>query len=224
MGGINHQPCGSYLRLSTLLSKRLSLARSELELANNVLEDLILDELEEGFGTSVTGIVDRLRNSQSDLQGALGTLEDLRVQMKNLGYEDLPTLGTTDLIELGLFLTHEKVVENHAWTQVTQTMRTRGFYGMLEVFEQDISNLIVLTDKLAALVLENEPIASGGNLRIILEENRPGNFKVEFARLYSAWAGFQQIFLASSILSTELWYRFNDSGSLIDGTCVTSTN
>jgi len=38
--------------------------------------------------------------------------------------------------------------------------------------------------------------------------------------LYTAWAKFNQEFLASSICSTELWYSFNGLGSLTAGGIV----
>ena len=55
-----------------------------------------------------------------------------------------------------------------------------------------------------------------GKLNELLETNRPGNIKVEFARLYAAWGKFQQVFLASAMCSTELWYRYTGAGSLLD--------
>lgn len=51
MGGKNHQPCSGYLALSTKLSRSLSLANAELELANVALEDLILAELDGNTGS-----------------------------------------------------------------------------------------------------------------------------------------------------------------------------
>jgi hypothetical protein len=59
-----------------------------------------------------------------------------------------------------------------------------------------------------------EGIARKGEVTRTLEENRPGNIKEAFANLYCAWAKFNQDFLASSLLSTELWYAFNGYGSL----------
>lgn len=40
------------------------------------------------------------------------------------------------------------------------------------------------------------------------------SFKPGFAVLYTAWTKFNALFLASSLLSTELWYAFTGKGSL----------
>ena len=38
--------------------------------------------------------------------------------------------------------------------------------------------------------------------------------KAEFAKLYTKWNDFRARFLASSIISTELWYAHTGKGSL----------
>jgi len=48
MGAKNHQPCNEYLPDSIKLSRSLSLARVEMEMANIHLEDLLLTELRGG--------------------------------------------------------------------------------------------------------------------------------------------------------------------------------
>lgn len=57
--------------------------------------------------------------------------------------------------------------------------------------------------------------ASVGDLNLVLEQNQALNFRREFVVLYSAWASFEQAFLISSLISTEVWYRFNRFGSLV---------
>ena len=88
--------------------------------------------------------------------------------------------------------------------------------SLLDLFSKSVQGLIQLTDDLQGRVIENKGSASRGELNLVLEQNRPGNFKVEFARLYTAWGKFHRIFLASSMLSTELWYAYTLRGSLLD--------
>jgi len=75
--------------------------------------------------------------------------------------------------------------------------------------------LMLETRGLRMAIVDTTAAANVGKLNLVLEENRSGNFKQEFARLYCAWAKFQQLFLASSMLSTDLWYRNCGVSSLL---------
>jgi len=52
----------------------------------------------------------------------------------------------------------------------------------------------------------------------ILEKNQPGNIKLLFETLYISWMNFNHLFVASSLLSTALWYQANNCSSLINHT------
>lgn len=49
----------------------------------------------------------------------------------------------------------------------------------------------------------------------IADYNQPKNFKVEFAKVYHMWNEFQQLLLSSALVSTEVWYLYNNCNSLI---------
>lgn len=216
MGGINHQPCGRYVAISTKLSRSLTLASAEFSMANVALEDLILTELVGGTG-DIQPILNRLDGSHRSILDMRERLAELRGKMDELEFVDLPTLRQIDLEELGRAMERNDLHHSSQdWRQVSTIMQTRGFRGMVECFEQRIDDLLGKTKKLRGKIVDSSPLVADGNLHVTLEENRAGNFKAEFAALFTAWGTFQQLFLASSLISTEVWYRFNRNGSLVD--------
>lgn len=215
MGGKNHQPCNKHLRNSTMMSKCLSQARSELELGNVALEDAILSELS-GNPVGLAEVSVKLRASRSSLEGGLEAFAALRKQMDDIDFVDLQTLRTTDLNALGDRLIAKGIVEERGWKTVADIMRNQGFYGVLAFFDERVCELIKKTTTLETEINLLSPLAKKGELCQIVEENRPGNIKVVFADLYTSWSIFEQDFLASSMLSTELWYAASGRQSLVE--------
>lgn len=220
MGGQNHQPCNrpqtSYLRFSTKMSRDLSIARTHMETANVHLEGVLLGELEENRGGALWKILDQLTMSNNSLKEMQDTIMLLREDMDANAFEDLSTLHSANLEEIGIEFSSAGIVEDDAWNSVVDIMCEHGFYGVLDFFDQEISSLRQKTEELNSAIRNADSAARAGQLNLVLEQNQPANFKVQFAQLYSAWHRFQQIFLASSMLSTELWYRYCDVGSLLE--------
>ncbi len=217
MGGINHQPCRAYLPNSTAMSRALTMASAHFMLANVALEDVILGELGEHEAAEPEAIIHELANSRSELSKMTSKINYLRAQMHQNDFEDLLTLKTTNLKQLGLqFHLHGLHVPNSDWAIATTIMEHQGFAGMLTKFEERIDELDKLTATLSSKIGTWIEETEVGRRHIALEENDLTNFKVEFAQLFTAWASFQQFFLASSLISTELWYRQNNLGSLIN--------
>jgi hypothetical protein len=222
MGGKNHQPCKSYLLNSTRLSKHLSLAYAHLELGNAALEDILIGELSPDHDSAAAmTCYDRLNAEMSASITELGrvqlSLADLRQQMDDTGFVDLPTLQRIDLTAIGAALAFQGMVSPSAWKSVQERMTSRGFYEMIRYFDNDITELLGLTRKLWQDKFRDHlkhPVAEG-KLTDIVEENAPGSFKREFAAVYTKWIEFSAVFLASSLMSTELWYAFTGKGSLV---------
>lgn len=222
MGGRNHQPCNkpqtSYLRYSTAMSRSLSVAYCELERANIALEDILLSELTGGAG-DIKPLLGRLNKSLEALREFQVNIEQLRTDMKKHDYTDLPILNAVNLSHLGQSLNEKGMIEMLPWENIQMAMRKDGFWAVLDLFENESQAIIDLTEMLSQCIEANVDAVEAGYLNLVVEENREGNFKVEFARLYTAWSNFQSLFLASSMLSTELWYAFTMRGSLAgDGT------
>lgn len=222
MGGQNHQPCNKYLTNSTRLSRALSAGRICLEQANLALEDLILAELDGNIGS-----IDPVISSLTDSDEALAEMQEhasaLREQMRQEGYTDLPPLADLDLPAFALCLETNGMSDETTTANISTMLQSGGFWSVLEYFDVRIVELRQQTQELRSQVKQAHEEAAAGVLQEVLEENGPANFKCAFASLYTTWASFQQHFLASSLISTEVWYRHIDAGSLIETTISTST-
>lgn len=212
MGGQNHQPCSAYLVNSTRLSRSVSQARIHLELANVELENLLLQEIsvQKTDRGSLEELFDQLTLSQQEAVEAIAFVCALRQQMQNLLYEDLPPLQQMSLSELGNQLSERGLVSKDSWKKMSQLMLECSFYAVLDYFQEELNILNTLTQSLMDAI----PQDCEGHIAPIVEQNQEGNFKVQFATLYQRWHNFQQDFLASSMLSTEIWYAHNQYGSL----------
>lgn len=215
MGGKNHQPCRPYLKDSTKLSRYLSLAYAELELGNVALEDLIITELDGGCG-SITGIMDRFHASFVALESAYSAASILRLHMRQDTFTDLPILRVIDLESVGEEFAAKNLVNGDAWRRISSMMRSNGFLGVIEYFLRCIQKLEKKTTILIESIkyLPGAESAEMGRVTALLEENKASGVKKAFADLYTSWMEFNQEFLASSFLSTELWYKQNAYGSL----------
>lgn len=214
MGGINHQPCKHYLPESTKLSRAMSLARMSFEQANVCLEDLVLSELAGGTG-SVDPIMEHLRGSTEYLTEMEACANRLFGKMDELHFVDLPPLKTIDFGALGTKLVNMGMVSPESWGCVVRTIKVGGFRSILTMIREKVRDLRERTKALAEGV-EGLSTAPRGEAHLVLEENRPGNIKIPFAQVYNEWAVLQQLFLASSLSSTEQWYHYMDFGSIVD--------
>ena len=199
---------------STMLSRNLSLACAELEFGNVVLEDIILAELNGKSGT-INGVVHHLKSSIKALFNAKGSCESLRQIMNEAGFADPLILKSVDLIEIGKKFTQAQMVSPKSWQAISAMIKEGGFQSILNFFAISIDDLREKTENLLSQVIGLSDAVDTGLMTEILEGNLPGNIKPAFAKLYTAWADFNSDFLASSILSTELWYIRMDSGSLL---------
>lgn len=222
MGGQNHQPCNkvgtSYLLFSTTLSRAVSSARSTLEQANIAIEDILILEIRDGKNGRIEPVLHRIALSNNAIDDAKEAIAALRADMHKHDFEDLPELRETDLMNLGVDLAMQGMVDLQSWKLALLhygESGERGFAAMLTYFEKTLDDLAMLTNQLYNKVHRVELATREGRLNQVLEENEDGNFKVEFARLYQKWNTFQQVFLASSMLSTELWYRHTKAESLL---------
>ncbi len=215
MGGKNHQPCRQYLVISTEMSRALSLAHISLESANVALEDLLLTELNGGKGVTDL-IIGNLLSSKKFLGDFGGYIAALIVKMNEENYADLPPLHKLDISTLGIELSRAGLVQAAAWAKVSGIMKAGTFYAVLSTFEVDRVSLISATDDLIKKVEFLAEHAKNGTVNSVLEENFEGNIKVEFAVLYQRWNTFQNEFLASAMLSTQLWYAHTGAGWLVE--------
>lgn len=215
MGGMNHQPCRSFLKPSTVLSKQVSMANIQLLQANVFLEDILLAEMDDGR-KSVSPVVSSLKESLKSLSDASVTLASLKDLMDRLKYHDLHTLHTLNLKGVGVELAEHGAVDLNAWNKMRTMMKDGTFYSNVSHFSKMFQKLTCETTELAEKFSALEQCAKDGLLTPVLEENRQGNIKLAFAKLLTSWTNFMQEFLASSMVSTEVWYANCGFGSILD--------
>ncbi len=223
MGGKNHQPCREYLEESIKLSRALSNAYLELEKSNVIFEDLLLSELSGNYtNNTIEKIIVTSNQSYQYLSDALEECNNLRIKMIKNDFIDLSTLYEINLNKRGICLADDGMVEYEAWKTIASKMQVGGFKSVLSHIEQGIYSLKNKTKNLQKGFIILQEAANFSSLTEILEENLQGNIKPQFAKLYTSWAKFNQEFLASSLMSTELWYAEKGYGSLTD--CIKSKN
>lgn len=225
MGGINHQPCnrppGAYLPHSVRMSRFLSLAHASLETANVHLEDILLAEMvgEKGMQHHEC-MLNALAGSAKHLHSLRDEVKALTETMRKHGYSDLPTKQGIDLRELGNTFAYAGIVDKKAWEFIAEIVSRGSYMDIFGYFIDETGRLIDLTVLLSRSVTALGAAVDNGEVADVLESNLAGNIKVPFAVLYTAWGQFHRRFLASSMLSTELWYSFNRTGSLVSGAGV----
>lgn len=222
MGGINHQPCNrpktAYLRFSTLMSRALSNARAEFEKGNVCLEDVLLRETTHRFGTgTLADAIRSLNNSRRFLHDVQLAAHLLRKNMQENKFEDLHKQLGIDLSGITAELREAGIASGPKLDSVATVLSSGGFYAVLDVFVEFTKELRADIDALAKGLTLLTGAESSGTVTDILEGNLPGNIRVEFARTYSRFNRFQEFFLASSAISTDVWYRWINAGTLAGG-------
>ncbi len=217
MGGKNHQPCKSFLGNSTRMCRALGAAFIAFEKVNVGLEEHLLAELDGVPVSHASNIELAFADSFREIGNFRSSVAALRMQMRGENYQELPSVTKMNLVHLGTQFREAGIVTSErAWMDVSIMMKgPSGFYAVLDTFDAEITSIETLTTALREKM--RAALDSNTSLVDLLESNGDGNFKVEFAKLYSAWTSLQQFFLASSMFSTEAWYRFTGVGSLVGG-------
>ncbi|ESX62656.1 hypothetical protein X760_05905 [Mesorhizobium sp. LSHC422A00] len=157
-----------------------------------------------------------LAQSEAHILNAIERCNLLKVQMDDEGYVDLPPYRSMDMLGLGRAMARQRMVQEDAWMDVLEWRRHDGFYGVLKNIRGALVDLAARTRQLHAGMIKLAAMNPLGKIEETLENNREGNIKREFAELYSTWNWFCARFSASSLLSTEVWYAFNNNGSLLN--------
>jgi hypothetical protein len=219
MSAINHELDPEHLHTSTALSRAMSLARSEMELGNVALESARLTELDARTRRTVVTYVRKakkhLRKSMLHLRSMIDEIDALLDQIRNQGGMVVPE--TVDLRHLGQRFCTAGLVHRESWTFLRELMLNGAPLHDLLIFFR--MNVRIIYDFTGDLFLKFDNLAAsagGGKLNEVFQHNQTkNNIKFEFARLFRSWNDFQSLFLASSVMSTELTYRRHRRGSLL---------
>ena len=215
MGGQNHQPCREFLANSTRLSRAVSWVGVSLDAFNIQLEDEILENLD---GKKVT--LDRLWACANELKLKIQLVHEafgaLSLQMDERYYVDLPSANGFDYQDFGNKVRAAGMVGQAAFQRISAQYKAGGFRSALAYMR---SEAIGFESKVVAMIAKVEFLAGEKIVDIAaeFESNGAGNIRVDFAKMYTAWHSFQQTFLASSLISTEIFYLSEGCGSLLTG-------
>lgn len=221
MGGQNHQPCREFLANSTRLSRAVSWVGVSLDAFNIQLEDEILENLD---GKQVT--LDRLWACANELKLKVHLVHEafsvLSLQMDERYYVDLPSANGFDYKDFGSKVSAVGMVGQVAFQRIATQYMAGGFRSALAFMR---SEAVAFESRVSAMMTMVEFLASEKIVDIAaeFESNGIGNIRGPFAQMYTAWHSFQQTFLASSLISTEIFYLSEGYGSLLIGQQVPTT-
>lgn len=224
MGGINHQPCNRhgtrYLAISTMMSREFTAGRSLFEAANVELEEVILAEVNQRNGADAyLECLKKLQMSEVHLAQTLARTHELEEEMQAKGYVPLPAFALyrdpskmaalrADLVDAGL-------LKAGAFDTIFTPQLTNGFYGALAVLRDAIGQVETGVKELRTDMEATIGAANAGCIADMLETNQTGNFRLRFMQAYALWGKAFDLFLASAVFSTELWYQSTNAGSLL---------
>lgn len=212
MGAKNHQPCSKHPELSIIMSRAMTAANSEIDLANVELEDILLEELSLNAPNRqrLNLIVLHLQNALSKIKEGKKSAEQLKSVLEAENFIDSKDQGvlnsiTEHLLEGGM-------TEEH-YAKIVMKDRLDG--GFLTSLDRMISNFDKIMSTIAPVVSGFKTLLKGdGMVFSDLEFNTPDNIKSSFARLYVVMSETQGYFQASAMISTELFYRVASLGNL----------
>lgn len=210
MGGINHQPCGEYLVDSTRLSRSTSRARSHFELANVALENALLSEMDDKVEVvlALNRGISLLNTCVVDLEEARSNLAKLLKKMDELEFQDLSSLQKTDIESLGqTLLKGDRLATLTTWKRASSIIREGGYRAMMKVIDGEINALLSEVEDLKDAFGKLHTRFPSPGIGTVLEQNLPGNIRLQLAAVYSHWTEFSSLFLCSSLISAELSYK-----------------
>lgn len=201
MGGINHQPCGSYLKLSTRVSTKLSLLQVVFWQSNVEFEKSILESLE-NQKTSLQPAILQINKAINIAEKTKETLKQLIQKMQFSNFQELPeTLRVLDTINNALKKEAEIIFPENSVQNVTSILDKHGFNGLFTRYQKEIE---LIQNNLKLVQKDFLNLSNSKNLIIDCEENNI-DIRINFTRtlllinkLISEWA-------YSSLTSATMW-------------------
>ena len=201
MGGINHQPCGSYLVLSTEISSKFSLMQISFWQSNVALENAILVNLH-GGSISLTPALNQINQAINYLVELRTIIVALKTRLELLDFQELPETQEV-LDKMGIILKQERGVDfpEDVISNITQILLTSGFYGLFSYYKKRLQEIQVNLE----LVKQDFNILVTSNHLVKDCEENSTDIRINFSRsmllinkLLTEWA-------FSSLVSAMAW-------------------
>jgi len=201
MGGINHQPCGSYLVLSTKISAELSLMQVAFWQANVELEKAILSGLK-GKKVKMTTVLDQLNSTIDFANKTSKALAMLITKLDSSNFQELPeTVEVLDLMPEALRRQKGIIFSKSAVSKVTDILIRDGFRGLFKYYQGRISSIKI---NLQAVGGNFKKLSKSSNLVKDCEENST-DIRINFTRTMLLIHRFMAEWAFSSLASATMW-------------------
>jgi hypothetical protein len=212
------QDASGYSERLVRMLQRLDLAHSRFYAAKVDSFTILSKEMLGGAGS---GAPLRMSLGQSihQLRLAVNDIQTLVANMHADGYVDPPNKRAFDFDQFSEVVVGGSLSDKSALDFATGTVEHTSFYQAFAYLEKEAEYLIELTEGLQATVAGlSESVIRAGCLARVVGENGAGNVTAPFAELQTAWGLFSSRTNAFVVLSTELSYDYNRTGSLASGT------
>ncbi len=213
MGGINHQPCKHYLAQSTRMSRAMSMTGIALEVLNVKLEDIILSNLN-GETVDLDMLLSSAQSLSDNAERGDLAIAALISQMDELYYVDLPVASSFNHALFGKKAVAKAMVTQYGFDEIAEKYISGGFRAAishLRTCHSDFHRSVVQMHR----QIEDLKRLDISDIAFEFESNGTGNIRPQFAKMYTSWDRFRQMFLASSLISTEIFYISESCGSLL---------
>ncbi len=212
---MNHQPCRESAIASTQMSRHLSSATSHIHLANIRLEDLIVDELELGIVQphAVEPLIGHLREAAADFSKASSVARTMDEALRVSNFIDCK--DPQKLATIAKRLADQRMLDPHHAGAVELDRSKGGFLACLARIQEGFGQCEMLTRQLCdAFHTLQSRMQAEEKAFDHLEFNTPESIKPAFAMLFAAVGALNGYFLASAIVSTEIFYAVAGLGRL----------
>jgi hypothetical protein len=125
-------------------------------------------------------------------------------------FSEVPFLWSTEKRGLPFVAMFDILMGKKGWNSLTFSSVALMALFFVPAFVMSLRHL-----RKTATLVTGLRLLVGEEFTIVPEENRVGNFKIPFAQLLTAWQAFIGLFAASSLITTEAWYKHNGYGSLV---------
>lgn len=191
----------------------MSLTSMALESFNVKLEDMILVNLvNESVSPRILSI--EVRHVMDSVVRAEQSIDMLLMQMDELYYVDLPATDDFQLDEFGDKVIPRLMVGTEAYKEIATHYKAGGFRSALNHLRVKHSQFGFAVADMATKVQELAD-TDVDDIAVEFESNDTGNIRPQFAVMYTTWSQFHQMFLASSLISTEIFYIQEGVDSLL---------
>lgn len=233
MGGKNHAPTGNmvFVGPSALLSRRVGEGYIAVIRANNHLEDAVVLSVKKRNVESETDDIngtasEHLRDAIEDLETSVQTLQAIAAAFDHLikvaeveGYSGNPLASQLPTLDLKTLFSSDvvtPVIHEEAWSRVEERITNDNILKTLEWEKGEFLRLAEPTQELLACLHDCLSIEQryGGQEFVERVEHNQLPLRRLYARVFSMWNHLDALFLYSALITTELFYRSSELGSL----------